>query len=145
MRSLFTPHHVKLLQACYPPSSVLLTTGSECNPNPQELSRLTYFGTNNPGKVTKLASELERRCRIEVVRARGGNVRARVSLLMSLSIYKTLAAECRNDIALLTSNLISVVHFVLSSFSDDLEVITKVTSLVRSSAFCFCASRLFLL
>ncbi|GJJ07493.1 hypothetical protein Clacol_001695 [Clathrus columnatus] len=129
MRSPFTAYHVKLLQACYPPSSVLLSTGSECSPNSQELSRLTYFGTNNPAKLTKLGSELERRCRLEANRARTGNVKARTSLLLSLNIFKTLATECRNDIVLLTSNLISVVAVVVSSFPHDLEIIAKVATL----------------
>lgn len=130
MRSPFTPYHVKLLQACYPPSSVLLTTGSECHPNSQELSRLTYFGTNNPGKLAKLGGELEKRCRLEAGRARTGNIKARISLLLTLSIFKTLAAECRNDIVLLTPSLISVIPTVLSNFPRDLEIVAKVASLV---------------
>lgn len=40
---LFQSHHVKLLNSCYPPSSVLLTAGPDYSPNSHELSRLTYY------------------------------------------------------------------------------------------------------
>jgi len=40
---LFQAHHVKLLNSCYPPSSVLLTAGPDYSPNSHELSRLTYY------------------------------------------------------------------------------------------------------
>ena len=40
---LFTPNHVQLLNSCYPPTSSLLTAGPDYRPNPQELSRLTYY------------------------------------------------------------------------------------------------------
>ena len=40
---LFNPQHVKLLNSCYPPSSVLLTAGPDYSPNSHELSRLTYY------------------------------------------------------------------------------------------------------
>ena len=41
--NIFTPNHVQLLNACYPPTSALLTSGPGFNPNSQELSKLTYY------------------------------------------------------------------------------------------------------
>lgn len=40
---IFTPGHVQLLNACYPPTSSLLAAASGYSPNSHELSRLTYF------------------------------------------------------------------------------------------------------
>lgn len=40
MHLLFIANHVKLLNACYPPTSALLV---DCSPNSHELSRLTYY------------------------------------------------------------------------------------------------------
>ncbi len=47
MNLLFTPNHVQLLNACYPPSSMLLSSGPDFTPKGQELSRLTYYAYVN--------------------------------------------------------------------------------------------------
>lgn len=38
---------------------------------------MTYYASNRPGKISKLASELEKRVRLDVRKAKAGNVRAR--------------------------------------------------------------------
>lgn len=38
---------------------------------------MTYYASNRPGKINKLASELERRVKIDSRKAKGGNLRAR--------------------------------------------------------------------
>src|SRR5882724_3664877 len=130
MRLPFTPNHVQLVQACYPPSSALLSSGPNYRPNSQELSRLTYYASNRPGKLTKLGSELERRAKLEAQRAQTGNARARALLLITLAIFKALVAECRRDLSLLTRALISSVVAALSCFPRDLEVAARSASVV---------------
>ena len=73
----FTPNHVQLVSACYPPAAALLTAGPEYSPNSQELSRLTYYAANRPGKIGKLGAELEKRVRTDCRKAAAGNTRAR--------------------------------------------------------------------
>ena len=77
MYLLFTPNHVHLITACYPPSSALLSSGPQYSPNSQELSRLTYYASNRPGKINKLGSELEKRVRLESRKAKAGNTRSK--------------------------------------------------------------------
>jgi len=43
MHHIFTPHHVQLLNACYPASSALLAAAPNYAPSSHELSRLTYY------------------------------------------------------------------------------------------------------
>ena len=73
----FTPNHIQLISACYPPSAALLTSGPEYAPNSQELSRLTYYAANRPEKINKLGSELEKRVKSDCRKAASGNTRAR--------------------------------------------------------------------
>lgn len=77
----FTPNHVQLISACYPPNAALLTAGPDYRPNSQELSRMTYYASNRPGKINKLASELEKRIRLDSRKAKAGNIRARSYVL----------------------------------------------------------------
>ncbi|KZT74275.1 hypothetical protein DAEQUDRAFT_781708 [Daedalea quercina L-15889] len=121
----FTPNHVNLVSACYPPSAALLTSGPDYLPNSQELSKLTYYASNRPGKIHKLASELEKRVKADCKKAQAGNIRSRASLLITLYILKALAAECRRDIALLTGFLLSAVNTTLSALLSDLEVAAR--------------------
>ena len=51
--------------------------GPDYRPNAQELSRMTYYASNRPGKIAKLASELEKRVRLDCRKAKTGNIRAR--------------------------------------------------------------------
>lgn len=75
---LFAPNHIQLINACYPATqAALLTAGPDYRPNAQELSRLTYYAANRPGKINKLASELEKRVKVECRKAQLGNTRAR--------------------------------------------------------------------
>ena len=52
---------------------------------------------------------------------------------MTLSIFRTLATECRRDIALLSPSLMSSVKETLDAVPTDLEVIVRAASLVRLS------------
>lgn len=141
----FTPNHVQLISDCYPPQPSVTNPV----PNPQELSRLLYYASNKPGKVSKLAAELDRRVKFEARKAQAGNVRARAyvlplmlcagsltlfctrTLLITLSIYKSLVNECRRDISQLSAALISSVNTALNSLPSDLELAAKAASVVR--------------
>jgi hypothetical protein len=130
MRNPFTPNHVRLIQACYPPASAILASAPEYNPNSQELSRLTYYASNHAAKLAKVGNELEKRAKLEASRARSGNARAKASLLVTLTIFKVLGAECRNDMSLFSPALMSTVASSLMVFPKDLEVAAKAASLV---------------
>lgn len=77
----FTPNHVQLISECYPPQPAIPNPA----PNPQELSRLLYYASNKPGKVSKLAAELDRRAKLEARKGQAGNVRARAYVLPPLN------------------------------------------------------------
>lgn len=77
----FTPNHVQLISDCYPPQPSIPNPV----PNAQELSRLLYYASNKPGKVSKLAAELDRRARLEARKAQAGNVRARAYVPLPLN------------------------------------------------------------
>jgi protein EFR3 len=79
----FTPNHVLLISACYPNTAALLAANADLRPNNQELSRLTYYAANRPGKINKLGSELEKRAVAEARKAKTGNARARACVLTS--------------------------------------------------------------
>ncbi|KAG6821583.1 hypothetical protein H0H93_000092 [Arthromyces matolae] len=132
MHHLFTPNHVQLLNSCYPPASALLTAGPEYSPNSQELSRLSYYASNHPSKLTKVGSEIEKRVRHEARKARAGNIRTRASLLMSLAILRALATECRRDIALLSPSLVASVDVTMEAVPTDLEVVARAASVFTS-------------
>ncbi|KAI0750655.1 hypothetical protein C8Q80DRAFT_1217629 [Daedaleopsis nitida] len=121
----FTPNHILLVSACYPPSSTLLTAGPEYNPNSQELSRLTYYAANRPGKISKLGNELDKRVKTDSRKAAAGNTRARASLLITLAIFKALATECRREMAQISPSLLSSVNATLTSLSSDLEIAAR--------------------
>lgn len=78
----FTPNHVQLINACYPPSATLLSAGPEYRPNSQELSKLTYYAANRPAKLNKLGSELEKRIVADCRRAQAGNVRSKAYVVI---------------------------------------------------------------
>lgn len=144
----FTPNHVQLISDCYPPQP----SATNPVPNAQELSRLLYYASNKPGKVSKLAAELDRRAKVEARKAQTGNVRARAyvssplthsslftwscirSLLITLSIYKSLVNECRRDISQLSAALISSVNAALNALPADLELASKAASVVRRAS-----------
>ncbi|KAK2466322.1 hypothetical protein APHAL10511_001964 [Amanita phalloides] len=125
---IFTPGHVQLLNACYPPTSSLLAAASGYSPNSHELSRLTYYASNHPAKLTKLGAELEKRIKAEARKARGGNLRARATLLVSLAVLRALAIECRRDLDLFSAPLMSCVDATLSTVPGDLEVVARAAS-----------------
>ncbi|SRR6266403_1028064 len=77
MRLFFSPNHVQLIAACYPPSASLVTSGPHYHPNAQELSRLTYYAANKPGKIQKLSGELQKRIKLEARKALPNNPRSR--------------------------------------------------------------------
>ncbi|KAG6333667.1 hypothetical protein ID866_5425 [Astraeus odoratus] len=124
----FTSNHVSLIGACYPPSSALVAASPDYRPNSQELSRLTYYAANHPGKIHKVGSELEKRVKADCVKAAASNPRARASLLITLAILRELAIECRRDISLLSPSLVSCLRITLSSLPSDLEVCARAAS-----------------
>lgn len=71
------PHHVQLINSCYPPASALVAAGPDYKPNSQEVSRLAYYASNRPGKIAKLASDLEKRALGDARKAAVGNARSR--------------------------------------------------------------------
>ncbi|KAG1752645.1 uncharacterized protein EDB91DRAFT_1243408 [Suillus paluster] len=125
---LFTPNHVSLIAACYPSSSALVSSGPEYRPNAQELSKLTYYAANRPGKINKLGGELEKRVKSGCHKAQYGNVRARASLLITLSVLRALAVECRRDISLLSPALVACLKVTLDTLSSDLEIVARAAS-----------------
>jgi len=131
---LLTPHHAQLIAACYPPSAALLTSAPEYKPNSQELSRLTYYASNRPGKIAKLSGVLQKRVVTDARKAKAGNLRARASLLISLNIWKALVNECRQSISLLSSALLSSLETCLSELSNDLEVSAKLATVFSAWA-----------
>ncbi|KAF9653374.1 hypothetical protein BDM02DRAFT_3135554 [Thelephora ganbajun] len=124
----FTPNHVQLISDCYPSQPSI----SNPVPNSQELSRLLYYASNKPGKVSKLAAELDKRAKQEARKAQAGNVRARATLLITLSIYKYLVNECRRDISQLSAALISSVNTALGALPSDLELAAKAASVLTA-------------
>ena len=85
---IFKPNHVFLIGACYPPSSALLAAGPDYRPNSQELSRLTYYAANHPGKIHKVGSELEKRVKADCTKAAAGNSRARAYVFVRCSYVR---------------------------------------------------------
>ncbi|KAG2013507.1 EFR3 [Coprinopsis cinerea AmutBmut pab1-1] len=128
MHFLFTPNHIQLLSSCYPPTSALLTAGPAYAPSAHELSRLTYYASNHPGKLTKLGAEIEKRVRTEARKAKAGNLRARATLLITFAIFRALATECRRDIALISPALIASIDVALAATPQDLEVVARIAS-----------------
>ena len=144
---IFAPNHVG---ACYPPSSALLAAAPDYRPNSQELSRLTYYVANHPGKIHKVGNDLEKRVKANCTKATAGNSRARAyvviyglacvrlsipprSLLITLAILRTLAVECRRDISLLSPPLVSCLRITLDYMSSDLDVCARAASVVRTT------------
>lgn len=135
-----TPNYVTLINACYPSSSILSSTGSTIAPKSQEISRLIYYASNRSGKIQKLGAELERRATVETRKAANGHTRYRGSLLITLAILKALASECRQEIALLTPYLLGAVCSVFSLLTADLEVVAQAVSTVSMMYYIVCLS-----
>lgn len=132
MNFFFTPNHLQLLNSVYPSASALLTAGPDYSPNAQELSRLTYYASNHPAKLTKLGGELEKKVKSESKKARAGNIRTRASLLISLAIFRSLTTECRHNITLLSPSLMAALDATLSALPSDLEVIARAASVFNA-------------
>lgn len=124
----FTPNHVQLISDCYPPQAALCSTAPQYRPNSQELSRLVYYAANKTGKINKVSAELEKRVKAESRKSQAGNIRSRASLLITLAIFKALATECRRDMSLLSSSLLSCVHIALLALPSDLELAARTAS-----------------
>lgn len=54
------------------------------------------------------------------------------TLLVSLSVLRALAIECRRDIRLLSVPLMSCIDSTLSTIPEDLEVVARAASVVRT-------------
>ncbi|WVW85749.1 hypothetical protein I302_107787 [Kwoniella bestiolae CBS 10118] len=121
------------LNACYPPSKALLTSGPEYRPLSQDLSKLTYFATNKPSKLAKIGEELEKRINKESTRSTGGYPKYRASLLISLAILRALLTECKRDISLFGRSALRSINAALDvkvyqRDEPDLEVIGRASA-----------------
>lgn len=127
---IFTPHHVTILDACYPTSAAL--KASEVVPKAMETSRLVYYVSNRPEKLQKVGRELEERTLREISKLQSGAgiSRYRNLLLVSLALFRILVTECRQELSVLTPQLLKVTSVVLSSFQNDLELLARAASLV---------------
>ncbi|WWC63173.1 uncharacterized protein I303_105773 [Kwoniella dejecticola CBS 10117] len=104
---------VSHLNACYPPSKALLTSGPEYRPLSQDLSKLTYFATNKPSKLAKIGEELEKRIAKESTRSTEGYPKYRASLLISLAILRAVLIECKRDIPLFARSALRSINSAL--------------------------------
>ncbi|KAG8743360.1 plasma membrane localization protein [Ceratobasidium sp. 414] len=120
------PNHLKLVLACYPSNP--LAAAPEFKPNAQELSRLSYYATNRPGKLAKLADVFEKRATEEARRAGNGNQKSRASLLITLAILKQLITDCKQELTLFSSAALISVKASLAALPDDLEVAARAAS-----------------
>ncbi|KAG8679398.1 plasma membrane localization protein, partial [Ceratobasidium sp. 395] len=124
------PNHLKLVLACYPSNP--LAAAPEFKPNAQELSKLSYYATNRPGKLAKLADVFEKRATEEARRAGGGNQKSRAlgnsSLLITLAILKQLITDCKKELTLFSSAVLISVKASLAALPDDLEVAARAAS-----------------
>ncbi|KAG9126835.1 plasma membrane localization protein [Ceratobasidium sp. 392] len=120
------PNHLKLVLACYPSNP--LAAAPEFKPNAQELSKLSYYATNRPGKLAKLANVFEKRATEEARRAGGGNQKSRASLLVTLAILKQLITDCKKELTLFSSAVLISVKASLAALPDDLEVAARAAS-----------------
>lgn len=53
------------------------------------------------------------------------------SLLITLAIFRSLATECRRDIALISPSLVASVGATVAAVPGDLEVVARAASVVR--------------
>lgn len=148
MHLSFTPKHVRLISACYPPQPTFPGPG----PNPQQLSCLFHYASTKPRRVSKLAADLDRRVKREARRGQVADVCARAygpppfnhsirplvhqwhfirTILITLSIHKSLVNECRRDVSQLSAALISSVNTALKALPSDLELATNAANVVR--------------
>ncbi|QRV87898.1 hypothetical protein RhiJN_15916 [Ceratobasidium sp. AG-Ba] len=102
------PNHLKLVLACYPSNP--LSAAPEFKPNAQELSKLSYYATNRPGKLAKLADVFEKRATEEARRAGGGNQKS------------------RQELTLFSSAVLVSVKASLAALPEDLEVAARTAS-----------------
>jgi hypothetical protein len=130
---LFTPHHVALLEACYPNTSISRT---DVSPKPQETSRLVYYASNRPEKLQKISKELEGKALREIGKIQSGSTRYRNFLLVTLALFRILATECREEISVLTPHLLKVVAIIFETFPTDLELLAKAAGVVRQQVSC---------
>ncbi|KAF8681098.1 cellular morphogenesis-related protein [Rhizoctonia solani] len=107
------PNHLKLVLACYPSNP--LAAAPEFKPNAQELSKLSYYATNQPLMKPDVPG-------VEIPN------QERNSLLITLAILKQLATDCKRDLTLLSTALIASVKASLVALPDDLEVAARAAS-----------------
>jgi len=138
------PKHVRMTSACYPPQPSSL----DPVPNPNELSSLLHYASIKPGRVSKLAAELDRRIKLKT--QRGQMDRAYVpphsrtipfaglftwcfirTIFITFSIYESLVNECWGDVSQLSSALILSVSATLKALPSDLELVANAAHVVR--------------
>lgn len=110
----------RLLRDCYPPKKQLpsgpsspsgpATSLEDYKPLSQELSKMTYFATNKPGKLNALARELETRVKKEAKETQAGYPKSRAMLLISLAILRSLLTECKRDLQLFAPSALRIIE-----------------------------------
>ncbi|KAJ9125268.1 hypothetical protein QFC22_000223 [Naganishia vaughanmartiniae] len=78
-------------------------------PLSQELSRLTYYAANKPGKLRAIGEELDERVAKHTRYAKSGNGKERVMLLISLAILRSLISECRRELGLFALSIVNCI------------------------------------
>ena len=124
---------ITLINDCYPPSKALISSGPDYKPLSSDLSKLVYRCTNQSSKLVKVGEELDKRVAKEVTRSSGGYQKSRASLLISLSIVRTLISECKRDLAVFSRSIVRIVNSSLDTKvyqkgNPDLEVIGRAAS-----------------
>ncbi|KAJ9108922.1 hypothetical protein QFC21_000243 [Naganishia friedmannii] len=110
----------RLLADCYPPKKQLPSSTSfnpalpssgidTVKPLSQELSRLTYYAANKPGKLRAIGEELDGRVAKHTRAAKSGNGKERVMLLISLAILRSLISECRRELGLFALSIVNCI------------------------------------
>ncbi|KAF8318102.1 hypothetical protein DL93DRAFT_427020 [Clavulina sp. PMI_390] len=119
---MFAAQHTRLVSACYP--SAPLAAGPDFKPNSQELSRLTYFGSNKPGKLAKIGQEVEKHAQTDSRRA-ASHPKSRASLLITLEILRTISTECKLELSLFGRYVVASVDLAVAALPNDLEVVAR--------------------
>jgi len=64
-------NHKKLIDECYPAPKALATCGPDYRPNSNEVSRLAYYASSKPAKLTKVGSNLQAKAAKDASGVRG--------------------------------------------------------------------------
>lgn len=129
-------NHIALLAACFPSAKALANAAPNWAPDSNAVGRLTYYGSNRPQKLPKVANALLERVRAQS-RQRSGQART-AGLVVSLGVLQKLIAECGNDLGLFAPQALEIVQLAVDSKDasgrPDVEIIEKASESVRKRA-----------